>query len=175
MPETHDYWPTVGAAVVVYVDAAIYTDDPRTALDAVRALFVRYGPQSLLDFAAVLLLNVARNCPDQYRTPEGRADVRALTQDRPVNAERITHTAALVGGFFGRPVTDESLRATERQAEALADARPLVQAALDAAPRLPAVAVALRPAADSLHSVAAVISLATVALEKVVHPPDPPG
>lgn len=92
-----------------------------------------------------------------------------------MDAQRIADTAALVAQFHGRPVTDEGLRAAEQQAEALTDVRPLIQVALDAAPRLSGIAAALRPAGGDLHAISAVISLATVALARVIHPPDSPG
>ena len=165
MSSTNDYWSTIGTAVVVYVEAAINHDDRSTALNALIALHQRYGTQSVLDFAAVLLLITAHNCPtDRYRTADGRPDAEALTQDRPVDALRILDAAALASRFHGRPVTAEDISAAERQASAVETARPIIRAALDAAPRLTDVAAALRPAADSLPVVTAVVSLATVAL-----------
>ncbi|WP_181786147.1 hypothetical protein [Streptomyces phytophilus] len=175
MSKYRDYWSTVGTAVIVYVDAAIYRNDARTALRAVQALANRCGTLSLIDFSALLLLNVAHNCPDRYRMPDGRPDAYALTQDRPVDAQRIADAADLVGRFFERPVTDESIRAAEQQATTISQTRPLIQAALAAGPRPSQVRAALRPAAGSLHSISAVISLATLALERTIHHPDAPG
>ncbi|MEO3852573.1 hypothetical protein ABGB09_33980 [Streptomyces sp. B8F3] len=172
MSSFRDYWSTVGTAVIVYVDAAIYRDDARTALGAVQALAARHGTQSLLDFSTLLLLNVAHNCPDRYRTPDGRPDAYALTQDRPVDAQRIADTADLTSRFFERPITDESIRNVEQQATTISQTRPLIQAALAAGPRPSEIRAALRPAAHSAHSISAVISLATVALRRVIQDSD---
>ncbi|WBB61294.1 hypothetical protein O7599_01645 [Streptomyces sp. WMMC500] len=60
-----------------------------------------------------------------------------------MDAQRITDAAARVGRFFGPPVTDEAVGAVEQQVEAVSQARPLIQAALDAAPRLSDVAAVL--------------------------------
>ncbi|WP_059007847.1 hypothetical protein [Streptomyces specialis] len=168
MSASSDYWPTVGTAAVVYTDAVIHHDDGSTGLGVLNALAARYGPHSLLDLAAVLLLAAAHNCPtDRYRTPDGRPDAAALTDDRPVDALRVLDAAALISPFHQRAVTAQDIAAAERQADAVNRARPLIQPALDAAPRLADIAAALRPAGDSLPVISAVVSL-----RNATRPPD---
>ncbi|GAA1934502.1 hypothetical protein GCM10009753_79740 [Streptantibioticus ferralitis] len=105
-------------------------------MEVIRTLQEEYGLPGVLDFSAVLLTVVARNCPlDRYRTVNGRSDATRLTLNGTVDAVRVLHATALANCYRGRSQTTAAdISDTEQQIAATDHVRHLMQDALDVAP-----------------------------------------
>ncbi|AXK35793.1 hypothetical protein DVA86_27345 [Streptomyces armeniacus] len=169
MSRTDDYWPTIGGAVIVYIDSIVHQEDRPTARAVITMLRTRYGFVSLLDFAAVLVMLTAQHCPAvPFRRPDGRPDAVALTHCRREEARLVLDGLQPINRDSGQPeVAIDDLTRTNRPPAHVRRARVLIDTALQAAPPMGDVVAALRPAADSPRAMVVVTALATIALRKV--------
>jgi len=85
----------------------------------VQAVVSAYGPNYVLDVAALLLLDVSKQCRRSLRTSQGQPDLSRLVPGHPVPVATIT----TVGGPVDGGGTEQ---------EGVARARPVVQEALEA-------------------------------------------